>query len=114
MRALDESFDGRSVTLRVGEGVEIALAENASTGFRWGPPPGRPATSSPILREVDEIFAAPGQRPGMPGVRSFRFETVAPGSADLELEYRRAWQASAPAARRFRLRVEVLAVAPSA
>jgi inhibitor of cysteine peptidase len=114
MPALDESFNGRSVTLRVGEGIEIALAENASSGFRWGPPPGRPATSSPILREVDETFAAPGRRPGMPGVRSFRFAALAPGSADLELEYRRAWQASAPAARGFRLRVEVLAAAANA
>jgi predicted secreted protein len=112
MIELDESFDGRSVTLRVGDRIELALAENASTGYRWSPPSGRDSAGSSALREIDETFAAPGQRPGMPGapgIRHLYFEAVTAGSADLELEYRRSWQPSAQAARTFRLRIEVLA-----
>lgn len=112
MIQLDESFDGRTVTVRVGERIELALAENASTGYRWSARPARSLASSPALREIDETFAAPGQRsgmPGAPGIRRFCFEAVTAGSADLEFEYRRAWQPSAQAARTFHLRVEVLA-----
>ena len=112
MMQLDESFDGRSVTLRVGERIELALAENASTGYRWRPAPARRSAWGPALRAIDETFAAPGQRPekpGAPGIRRLYFEAVTAGSADLELEYRRSWQPSAQAARTFRLRIEVLA-----
>lgn len=112
MIQLDESFDGRTVTLRVGDRMELALAESASTGYRWRPAPSPRLASSPALREIDESFAAPDKRPAMPGASGIRyiyFEAVGAGNADLEFEYRRAWQASTPAARSFRLRVEILA-----
>ena len=112
MIQLDESFDGRTLTLRIGDRIELALSENASTGYRWHPAPARESTSSPALREIDETFAAPGGRPGVsgaPGIRHIYFEAVAAAIADLDFEYRRAWQPSAPAARNFRLRLEIVA-----
>ena len=106
MIRLDESFDGGSVTLRVGQRIDLALAENASTGYRWHPARPCPPVASPALREIAEAFAAPGrQMPGASGIRLIYFEAVSAGNADLEFEYRRAWQA--PAARSFRLRVEI-------
>ena len=58
MIRLDESFDGGSVTLRVGQRIDLALAENASTGYRWHPARPCPPVASPALREIDEAFAA--------------------------------------------------------
>jgi inhibitor of cysteine peptidase len=112
MIALDDSADGRTLHVRVGERIAIALSENASTGYRWSLPPARRSAWCPTLREIDERFAAPGPgpaTPGAPGVRRLVFEAAMAGIAEIAIEYRRAWQTSAPAARTFRLHVEVSA-----
>jgi predicted secreted protein len=31
----DKNYDGRTLTLRVGDGVKLSLAENPATGYRW-------------------------------------------------------------------------------
>ena len=107
MIQVDDSFDGRSVVVHAGEMIEVTLAENASTGYRWSLPPARRSKWSPTLRELEEVAEARGTRPGMPGVRRLYFEAAVEGNAELELEYRRSWQTSAKPARTFRLRVEV-------
>ena len=110
MISIDDSFNERAVAVRAGETIEVTLAENASTGYRWIVSSDRGSRLDDALREVGQTAQAEGTRPGMPGVRCFRFEALAAGYAELQLEYRRTWEMAAEPARTFRLRVEVRAV----
>ena len=107
MMRVDESFDGREVVLQVGETLEIRLAENASTGYRWSVPPKLKRKFDRTLREREQTVEGAGKPVGSPGVRYLYFEAIGTGTAELELHYRRPWESDAPPARRFRLRVRV-------
>jgi inhibitor of cysteine peptidase len=109
MISIDDSFDGRSITLSVGEMIEVTLTENASTGYRWAAPVDRHLDGDDVLREVQREPEAQDLRPGTPGVRRFHFEALSAGSTELHLEYRRSWESSAKVARTFQLRIKVRA-----
>jgi predicted secreted protein len=107
MVQIDDSFDGRSIAVHTGDVIEITLAENASTGYRWTLPPTSTSGWSPTLRQIEQTVETQSTRPGMPGVRRLYFEAAAAGDAELELEYRRSWETSAKPARTFRLRIKI-------
>jgi inhibitor of cysteine peptidase len=109
MTQVDDSFDGRQITLHPGETLEVRLSENPSTGYRWKEAEQSQAGSMNVLRKVDDAFESPpGQRvPGRPGTRILRFEATTSGGADLVLQYGRSWNSGAQPARTFRLRVRV-------
>jgi predicted secreted protein len=107
MIQVDDTFDGRDVTLQVGETLEVSLPENASTGHRWSVPPGLKSALAPSLREQKETVEAHAGPPGKPGVRHLYFEAVAAGTAEIEIDYRRSWEKDAPPARKFKLHVVV-------
>ena len=97
----DDSFNGRQVELNVGETLELSLSENASTGFRWMVPP---ESAHKFEKQLAEGAGGP---PGKPGIRHFYFEALEPGTVELELDYRRPWEAGKPPARKFKLRVRI-------
>jgi inhibitor of cysteine peptidase len=107
MIQVDDSFDGRLVELKVGEMIEITLNENVSTGYRWILPLKLRSKWRPTLRQVKETPQARSTQPGTPGVRCLYFEALREGKGEVQLEYRRSWEALAKAARTFRLRFEV-------
>jgi inhibitor of cysteine peptidase len=109
MIQVDDTFDGREVTLQVGETLEVSLSENASTGHRWSIPPELKRKLTPTLREREESVDAPKGPPGSSGVRHLYFETIAAGTAELEIQYRRSWENNKEPARKFRLRVLIQA-----
>jgi inhibitor of cysteine peptidase len=111
MIKVDNSFDGREVTLRVGETLEVSLSENASTGYSWTIPPDLKLKLTPALREREETVDGPSGPPGKSGVRHLYFEAVAAGTAELEIHYRRSWEGEKEPTRRFRLHVLVRAAA---
>ena len=109
MTQVDDSFDGRQITLHTGDALEVRLAENPSTGYRWKEPQESQTGSTNVLKKVEDTFESPpGQPvPGKPGTRILRFEATTTGDADLVLQYRRSWNSGAQPARTFRLRVRV-------
>jgi inhibitor of cysteine peptidase len=107
MVQVDESFNGRQIEIHVGETLAISLSENASTGFQWIIPPESAHNFEKILHErKPDVEGTPGP-PGKPGVRRFSFEAFKPGTAELELHYRRPWETDKPPARKFKLRIRV-------
>jgi inhibitor of cysteine peptidase len=107
MIQVDDAFNGREVTLHVGQTLEVSLSENASTGYRWTIPPELKSKLEPVLREREGSVDAPEGPPGKPGVRHLYFEAAAAGTVGLELHYRRSWETNTPPARTFKLRVVV-------
>ena len=109
MTQVDDSFDGREITLHTGDTLEVRLSENPSTGYRWKETDESRNAGINILKWVDDRFeVSPGQPvPGKSGTRILRFQAIAAGDAALVLQYGRSWNSGAQPARNFRLRVQV-------
>jgi inhibitor of cysteine peptidase len=96
MLSLNETADGSAVAVSVGDYVEVTLAENRTTGYRWN----LQETGEPVCDLVDDEFIPSGESPGANGNRRWRFKVIRAGAAAVEMLYLRPWE-SAPSVRRF-------------
>lgn len=103
MIEVDKSFDGRELTLGVGDVVALSLAENPTTGFRWD----FAVKPEPAFTLVKSTFEPAKGPPGKGGTHRWQFQAVRPGSAEIELEYRRPWEKETPPNRKFKLTFRV-------
>lgn len=103
MMQVDRSYNGRQVTLAVGEVVEISLAENPTTGFRWD----LKVKPEPACAFVKSTFEPATGPPGKGGTHRWQFQAVRSGTGEIELEYRRPWEHNTPPAQTFKLSVRV-------
>ncbi|MDE3177953.1 MAG: protease inhibitor I42 family protein [Pseudomonadota bacterium] len=101
MQRFDESRDGATVELAVGEEFEVELAENPTTGYRWF----LDDPHSASLSATGDAFEAGGDARGAPGRRRLRFRAEQAGELRLQFHNRRSWEASA--ARNFEISVRV-------
>ena len=78
--------NGASVSLALGEELEIRLSENPTTGYRWQPVDWQRA----ILDLTRDDFEPPDpSRLGAGGLHCWRFVARAPGQTSLGLAQRR-------------------------
>ena len=101
MLQINKDQTGGELEIERGESFEVELPENPTTGYRWHPR----SSGAPLLELEDDSFHASGGLYGAGGLRRWRFRAVQEGSADLELEYRRSWEARA--AESFKVAVRV-------
>ena len=69
MSHVDENSNGAIVELTVGEVLEIQLAENRTTGFRWHVQ----TDGTPVCQPVDDRFESPSGPPGRGGTHTWQF-----------------------------------------
>jgi len=100
---IDEHFDRSTVRVHLGDVVELRLAENPTTGFRWR----MTKDGRPVCDVKDEAYQRLGTAPGAGGVHRWTFDATQTGRSTVELLYRRAWEAAAPAGRSFSFTLEV-------
>ena len=100
---VDHSANNTQTALAVGQKLEISLAENPTTGYRWE----LKAAGEPACAARGDNFEAPPPGIGQGGTHRWRFEAVAQGMGNIELVYRRAWEQDKPPAETFRLTVRV-------
>ncbi len=107
MRSLviaDERDHVADVRLVVGEQLEVAVAENATTGFAWR----ADTDASAVVQIVDNRFEAPGTNAvGAAGVRRLVVAAREAGEAVLTLELRRPWETDQPPGRRVTVSITV-------
>lgn len=103
-RRLTEADAGSSVALRVGDTLEVTLPGNPTTGYQWAVGAGDEAILQ--LRGEPE-FVASGDALGGGGSVTLRFEAVGAGELQLELVYRRSFEADAPPEQTFAVSVSV-------
>lgn len=104
MQRVDEHRNGQTVKLAAGEFLEIVLAENPTTGYRWH----LAGAGAPQCVLKQDAFE-PGDEgvPGKGGIHRWQFQAAEPGAGRIELLYRRSWERDASPGRTFRLQVEV-------
>ncbi len=85
---LSQGDNGGTRTAAVGDEVEVALEETATSGYRWRVESFDPA----ILQAADDDFTPPEPgTSGGTGQHRFRFSVVGPGTNLLRLTLIRAW-----------------------
>lgn len=94
------------LVLHEGQEFNLRLPSNPTTGFRWV----MNENAAPALKQLGpEVYSTPEEADvvGSAGVSTWRFRAVARGEGRLALDYRRPWENTVPAAKRFDCRITV-------
>ena len=101
---LTESDSGRTLDLRVGDTIVVALEANGTTGFDWYPRHG--AGDVQVLAEKGERYVVDpdpydSRKPvaGQSGSHYFAYRVIGPGICGISLEYKRSWEKKDPSKR---------------
>jgi inhibitor of cysteine peptidase len=97
---LTEADDGSTVSLEVGETIEIELPSNPTTGFSWSVLPASLVSVSPPEFQADSTLIGAG------GLESFTVTALEEGSVHLRFEYARPFE-SIPPEQVFEVDVEI-------
>jgi inhibitor of cysteine peptidase len=103
---VDESATGTSVSLHVGQTLEVSLAGNITTGFDWALAGTLPSQLTTVSDGYKTDPASAGAA-GAGGTRTFVYRAVVSGSGTLKLSYGRPWEAGVAPAKTFSLTVTV-------
>ena len=107
MLVIGEASAGQTVSLAVGQVIELRLKETPTTGFRWS----FRQTGEPACRiKEDFVEGVPSARPqplGQGTTHVWRIEGVRAGVCDVALMYGRPWESDRPPARTFDVRIDV-------
>jgi inhibitor of cysteine peptidase len=103
MLLITDAFADRTVEIQTEQTVELRLAENPTTGYRWqldlGP--------DPNCKLLSDQYTAAGAAPGGGGEHTWIIQATAPGVCALRLRYQRTWERAAPAAKTFAVSLHV-------
>ena len=102
MITIDQAQSGHTVDLPVGQVMELRLAENPTTGYRWA----FTDKCEPACVVVGDRFERPAGPPGAGGQHVWQIKGASPGVCDIAMQYRRSFQRDAPA-QSFTLHVRV-------
>ncbi len=98
---LTESDSGRTLDLRVGDTIMVALCANRTTGYDWYPRHG--AGNVQILAEKGERYRVDPdpydvKKPvaGGEGTHYFSYRVIGPGICGIALDYKRSWEKKDP------------------
>ncbi|MBN1455036.1 MAG: protease inhibitor I42 family protein [Methanomicrobia archaeon] len=91
---LTEMDNGKTLTVAVGQELDVMLKANPTTGYTWvivEP------TDERIIRQMGELeFEPESDALGAGGVQIIRFEVVGAGQTTLKLMYHRPWESVEP------------------
>ena len=101
----DEADNGQTVTMKVGDMLQLMLAENPTTGYTWA-----------IVTNDGDVLASSGEPAyevesdaiGAGGTRTFMFQAAAPGTSVLQLVNARQWETAVEPAETFVMTVQVV------
>jgi inhibitor of cysteine peptidase len=101
----DENDNGQTVSMSVGDMLQLSLPENRSTGYVWA----IVVNDDDVLRLTGEpVYEIEGEAlPGAGGRVTFTFEAVGPGATTLELVNARPGETAVEPAETFALAVTV-------
>jgi len=102
---LREADNEKTVSLVVGDELEVRLEAQLGTGYSW-----RVAERDErILDRLGEpaVESPKDKKPGSKEVQVFRYQAKAAGQSTLTLEYARPWEKDKPPLRKFRVPLRV-------
>ena len=101
----DENDNGQTVSMAVGDALQLSLPENPSTGYVWSVVTNNEAVLRP---DEDPAYTPVGTvMPGSGGRVTFSFTAIAQGNVNLQLILARPQETAVEAAETFALAVSV-------
>ncbi len=95
---------GKTIHVKQGDLVEVALDGNPTTGYTWEALPG----SSTVLQQQGQPEFKPDSNAlGSGGLMTLRFKAVQAGTADLKLIYHRTFEPNVPPLQSFEVTIVV-------
>lgn len=95
---------GSTVTLRVGDSLDVALEGNPTTGYTWEMAPG---AGSLLEQKGEREFKPNSSALGAGGVFKLRFKAIRQGEAQLKLIYHRTFEPNVPPLQTFEVKLVV-------
>ncbi|MGB3012647.1 MAG: protease inhibitor I42 family protein [Mycobacterium sp.] len=87
---LDQKNITRTLTLNLGDTLQISLGSNPSTGFRWTPQ--MQITDPTVLAQAGhEVLGPSVARPGAAGREVWALQAIGPGATTVSTTYGRPW-----------------------
>ena len=87
---LNEKHITRSLTLNVGDTLQVSLGSNPSTGFSWTPQM-QITNPAALVQTGHEVLASSADRPGAPASEVWALQALAPGPTTVSSAYGRPW-----------------------
>jgi len=88
--ALSQVNITRAVTMNVGDTLQVSLASNSSTGFRWTPD--MQITDAAVMAQAGhEVLAPTAGRPGAAGREVWALQAIGRGTTTVSTTYGRPW-----------------------
>lgn len=101
---INEQDAGKTIELKTGETLIVALDGNITTGYNWVSAHIEPA----VLKQVGEAEVTPeSDQIGAPGKINLKFKAVEKGQATLHLDYKRPWEKGVTPEKTFEVTVVV-------
>lgn len=98
-----EQHDGQTLLLRAGDSIELQLAENPASGYRWAF-----SRLDETRVEVEKCsYAGEDSRPGTGGLATWTLRTRAPARTLLELKCWRHWEGDRSIVGRFSVTLDI-------
>jgi len=80
---------GSTINLGLDDPFEIELESNASTGYSWN----IVSFDSTVIKQMGEkVYTSNDDKPGSPGLATFKFSTIGAGETTIVLVYKRNWE----------------------
>ena len=99
-KKLSAQDNGSTITLEVGQQLDISLVANPTTGYQWEVASG----DSAVLKQMGEPeYKADSAALGSGGTMTFHFVAVAPGQTTLKLIYHRTFEKDTPPLKAFEI-----------
>lgn len=97
--------NGKEIRVQAGEVIELALKEQAGTGYSWEFQRLDEKHFQVVHTETKPL--ADRNRVGGPMLRVWQVKALEPGDATLSLDYLRPWEGRAKAVKHFRVNVHI-------
>ena len=102
MIVIDQNNSGQTIDLPIGQVMELRLAENPTTGYRWTVV----ADGAPACVVVGDRCERPAGPPGQGGEHTWQIQGALVGECRIAMQYGRSFQPNS-AAQSFALHVRV-------
>ncbi len=97
--------NGKEIRVQAGEVIELALKEQAGTGYLWEFHRLDEKHFQVVHTETKSL--AERNRVGGPMLQVWQLKTLEPGDATLSLDYLRPWEGRAKAVKHFQIKVHI-------
>lgn len=98
------SDDGKVISLKEGEVLQLSLITNPSTGYSWG---FATAPSANVIKQTDHYLVPLGTMPGSASTEFWIFDAISEGSTRIDLKYMRWWETAPTAIKTFEVTIVV-------